>query len=66
MKNLTLLTLLILAFTAGGQTTQRDSTKRDSCTCYFRHKDPKQINPYGFADSAKAKKATVKLMKKTR
>jgi hypothetical protein len=66
MKNLTLMLLLSLAFTAGAQTAQRDSTQRDSCTCYFLHKDPKQINPYAFADSAKAKKPVVKPKKKTR
>jgi hypothetical protein len=64
MKNVILLMLLSLAFTAGAQTAKRDSTKRDSCTCYFRYKDPKQINPYAFAESVKVKKASGKPKKK--
>jgi hypothetical protein len=64
MKNLILLMLLSLAFTARAQTVIRDSANRDSCNCYWRHKDPKQINPYAFAYSAKAKKPAAKAKKK--
>ena len=66
MKNLCLTILLSLAITAGAQTAKRDSANRDSSNCYWRHKDPKQINPYAFADSAKGKKLAGKRKKKTR
>lgn len=68
MKKLTLLTLLNLAFTAGAQTAaQRDSAHRDSVhrKYHLMRRDPKQNNPYAFADSAKAKKAVGKPKKKT-
>lgn len=65
MKNLILLTLFSLAFTAEAQTTaQQDSAHRQYHL--MRKKDPKQNNPYAFADSAKAKKAPTKPKKKTR
>lgn len=64
MKNLILLTLFSLAFTAGAQTAQQDSAHR--AYHLMRKKDPKQNNPYAFADSAKAKKAPAKPKKKTR
>lgn len=64
MKNLILLILLIPAFTAGAQTpAQRDSAHRQY---HLMRKDPKQSNPYAFADSAKAKKLAEKTKKKTR
>ena len=63
MKNLILLTLLSLAFTAGAQTRdQRDSAHK---AYHLMRKDPKQNNPYAFADSAKAKKPAAKPKKKT-
>lgn len=69
MKNLILLTLFSLAFTAGAQTTtQRDSAKRDSAhrQYHLMRRDPKQNYPYAFADSAKAKKPAGKPKKKTK
>jgi hypothetical protein len=64
MKTLTLLILLILAFTAGAQTAQQDSAHR--AYHLMRKKDPKQNNPYAFADSARAKKHVGKSKKKTK
>ncbi len=65
MKNLILLILLILAFTAGAQTTaQQDSAHRQYHL--MRKKDPMQNNPYAFADSAKAKKPVGKPKKKAK
>lgn len=62
MRNLTLLSLLIIASTAGAQTAQQDSAHR---AYHLLHKkDPKQHNPYAFADSAKGKKPAVKPKKK--
>ncbi|RKR82792.1 hypothetical protein BDD43_3718 [Mucilaginibacter gracilis] len=63
MKNLILLLLLNLAFTAEAQTAQQDSAHRQYHL--MRKKDPKQNNPYAFADSTKTKKAPVKPKKKT-
>lgn len=64
MKHLILLLLLSLAFTAGAQTTKQDSAHR---AYHLMHKkDPKQNNPYAFADSAKAKKPVGKPKKKTK
>lgn len=58
MKNLTLLLLLSMAFTAHAQTAQQDSAHR---AYHLLHKkDPKQNNPYAFADSAKSKKPVKK------
>jgi hypothetical protein len=47
-----------MAFTAHAQTAQQDSAHR----AYHRlhKKDPKQNNPYAFADSAKSKKPVKK------
>jgi hypothetical protein len=65
MKHLILLMLLSVAFTAKAQTpAQRDSVHRQYHL--MRKKDPKQNNPYAFADSAKVKKPVVKPKKKTR
>ncbi len=69
MKSLILLTLLSLAFTAGAQTAaQRDSAHRDSVhrKYHLMRRDPKQNNPYTFADSVKAKKIAEKPKKKIR
>jgi hypothetical protein len=69
MKNAILLILLMLALTAGAQTTaQRDSAKRDSAHRHYHlmRRDPKQNYPYAFADSAKTKKPVGKPKKKTR
>lgn len=62
MKNLILLLLLSMALTAKAQTAQQDSAHR----AYHRmhKKDPKQHNPYAFADSAKGKKPAAKPKKK--
>ncbi|MDN3583834.1 hypothetical protein [Mucilaginibacter flavus] len=58
MKNLILFLLLITAFTAKAQTAQQDSAHR---AYHLMHKkDPKQHNPYAFADSAKSKKPAKK------
>lgn len=54
MKNLLLLTFLNLVFTAGAQT----PAKRDSA--HIMRKDPKQVNPYAYADSVKVKKPAIK------
>jgi len=62
MKNLILLTLLSSALTAGAQTTKQDSAHRQY---HLMRRDPKQNNPYAFADSAKAKKPVRKPKKKT-
>jgi hypothetical protein len=64
MKILSLLILLSLSFKVGAQTTQQDSAHRQYHL--MRKKDPKQNNPYAFADSAMAKKASAKPKKKTR
>jgi hypothetical protein len=62
MKSLSLLLSLSVAFTAGAQTVKQDSAHR---AYHMLHKkDPKQNNPYAFADSAKAKKAAAKPKKK--
>ncbi|QJD96108.1 hypothetical protein HH214_09585 [Mucilaginibacter robiniae] len=58
MKNLTLLLLLSMAFTAHAQTAQQDSAHR--AYHLLHEKDPKQNNPYAFADSAKSKKPVKK------
>lgn len=64
MKNLILLTLLSMAFTAGAQTAKQDSAHR---MYHLKGKrDTKQNNPYAFADSAKAKKPAGKPKKKTK
>jgi len=63
MKNLIWLFLLGFFFTAQAQTAKQDSAHR--AYHLMRKKDPKQNNPYAFADSAKAKKP-VNLKKKTR
>jgi hypothetical protein len=63
MKNLTLLLLLSTAFTAHAQTAQQDRAHR---AYHLTHKkDPKQHNPYAFADSAKGKKPAAKPKKKS-
>lgn len=62
-ENLIFLALLSLAFSAGAQTAQQDSAHR--AYHLMRKKDSKQNNPYAFADSAKAKKPTVKAKEKT-
>lgn len=63
MKNLTLLLLLSLTFTARAQTAKQDSAHR---AYHLMHKkDPKQNYPYAFADSAKAKKPAAKPKKKS-
>ncbi|TWI93800.1 hypothetical protein JN11_04948 [Mucilaginibacter frigoritolerans] len=64
MKNLILLILLSLSLTAGAQTSKQDSAHR--AYHLMRKKDPKQNNPYAFADSGKAKKPVGKPKKKTR
>ena len=70
MKNLILLTLLSMAFTAGAQTIKQDTTYKakfyDTRIIRYLPAPPKeqQSNPYAFADSAKAKKATGKPKKK--
>jgi hypothetical protein len=63
MRNLIVLLLLSMAFTAGAQTAQQDSAHR--AYHLMRKKDPKQNNPYAFAYSVKAKKPTGKPKKKT-
>ena len=63
-KPIILLMLLGLAFMAGAQTAKQDSAHRQYHL--MRKKDPKQKNPYAFADSGKTKKSTVKTKKKTR
>ena len=63
MKNLILLMLLsIMVFTVSAQTAKQDSIHK----AYHMKlkKDPKQNNPYTYADSAKVKKATTKQKKK--
>jgi len=63
MKNIILLIIFSLGFTAEAQTTaQQDSAHR--AYHQMRKKDPKQNNPYTFADSAKAKKVAGKPKKK--
>ncbi len=60
MKNLILYILVLLGFTftAHSQTAQQDSAHR---AYHLLHKkDPKQNNPYAFADSAKSKKPVKK------
>ena len=64
MRNLFLLIILSMAFTAEAQTAQQDSAHR--AYHMIHKKDPKQNNPYAFADSAKAKKPVAKPQKKTR
>lgn len=64
MKILSLFILLSLSYTVGAQTTQQDSAHR--AYHMMRKKDPKQNNPYAFADSSKAKKTAEKLKKKTK
>jgi hypothetical protein len=68
MKNLTLLMLSILAFTAGAQTPKQDTTKTkvyDFRIYRYLPAPPKseQTNPYAFADSVKAKKTAIKKKK---
>ncbi|WPU95636.1 hypothetical protein SNE25_08905 [Mucilaginibacter sabulilitoris] len=63
MKSLSLIILLSIACTAGAQTAKQDSAHR---AYHLQHKkDPKQHNPYAFADSAKGKKPATKPKKKT-
>lgn len=70
MKNLILLILLRVAFTAGAQTIKKDTAYKakfyDPRIIRYLPAPPKeqQANPYAFADSAKAKKATDKPKKK--
>ena len=63
MRNLTLLLLLSMAFTAHAQTAQQDSAHR--AYQLLHKKDPKQHNPYAFADSAKGKTPATKPKKKS-
>ncbi len=64
IRPLIMLTLLSLTLTAKAQTqAERDSAKQDSAHHAYhmmRKKDPKQNNPYAFADSAKSKKPVKK------
>ncbi len=54
MKYIALLTVLSLPFIAPAQTAKQDNAHR---AYHLLHKkDPKQHNPYAFADSAKGKK----------
>ncbi|QKJ28395.1 hypothetical protein HQ865_11475 [Mucilaginibacter mali] len=63
MKKLILLLLLSMAFTVHAQTAQQDSAHS---AYHLKHKkDPKQHNPYAFADSATGKKPAAKPKKKT-
>lgn len=57
VKNLTLLLLLWISFIAGAQTVQ-DSTHMRYHTMH--KKDPRQRNPYAFANSIKVKKLVAK------
>jgi hypothetical protein len=58
MKSLLILIFLSVALTAKAQTAQQDSAHR---AYHLLHKkDPKQHNPYAFADSAKSKKPVKK------
>jgi len=72
IKNIILLILLILAFTAGAQIIKQDTTYKakfyDPRIIRYLSAPPKdhQTNPYGFADSAKAKTMVEKSKKKTR
>ncbi|WP_121811965.1 hypothetical protein [Mucilaginibacter kameinonensis] len=63
MKSISVIILLSIAYTAGAQTVKQDSAHR---AYHLMHKkDPKQHNPYAFADSAKGKKPAAKPKKKT-